>query len=378
MSVTYECIILSFFSLVVSMEEAVKSQRAIIYFLWKEDTPTADIVHRLHRVFGDAAMGRTAVFKWVQRFQAGRQSLEDDERSGRPTTSGCQENVKVIEEVILGDRCLTIREIAAITGVSKSQVHRIMSEELHMRKLTARWVPRLLNNDQKANRKSACQELLQLVHDLGEAFWSRIVTVDETWLPFYLPETKEQSRQWCRPGDRPPLKAKTVPSAGKVMVTVFWDCDGIIHIDYLPKGVTINSAYYTNLLDKDLRKALKNKRRGKLSSIPLLQQDNARPHTAKLTVSTVQRLGWTLLPHPPYSPDLAPSDYHLFSALKKPLRGHHFANLDEMKTAVSAWIAETPRIFFDNGIRKLTQRWEKCVKLNGDYIEKFDSDSDED
>jgi len=243
-------------------------------------------------------MGRTAVFKWVQRFQAGRQSLEDDERSGRPTTSGCQENVKVIEEVILGDRCLTIREIAAITGVSKSQVHRIMSEELHMRKLTARWVPRLLNNDQKANRKSACQELLQLVHDLGEAFWSRIVTVDETWLPFYLPETKEQSRQWCRPGDRPPLKAKTVPSAGKVMVTVFWNCDGIIHIDYLPKGVTINSAYYTNLLDKDLRKALKNKRRGKLSSIPLLQQDNARPHTAKLTVSTVQRLDWTLLPHP--------------------------------------------------------------------------------
>ena len=89
-------------------------------------------------------------------------------------------------------------------------------------------------------------------------------------------------------------------------------------------------------------------------------------------------IGLDTFASPPYSPDLAPSDYHLFSALKKLLRGHHFANLDEMKTAVSARIAETPRIFFDNGIRKLTQRWEKCVKLNGDYIEKFDSDSDED
>lgn len=354
----------------------MKSQRAIVYFLWKEGSSGAEIVRRLHHVFGDDALGRTTVFKWIERFKTGRQSLEDNERTGRPKATDDGEKAKIIEEVVLGDRCLTVREIAAATGISKTSTHRIMSEKLHMKKLTARWVPRLLNIDQKNARKAACEQLLDILDHLGESFWSRLVTVDETWLPFYLPETKEQSRQWCRRGDRPPLKAKTVPSAGKVMVTVFWDCQGVILVDYLPKGMTINSAYYSNLLDKDLRTALKNKRRGKLSSVPLLQQDNARSHTAALTTTTITRMGWTLLPHPPYSPDLAPSDYHLFSALKQPLRGHHFASLDDMKSAVNTWIRETPPSFFESGIKKLKERWQKCIKLNGEYIEKFDCDSD--
>ena len=161
-----------------------------------------------------------------------------------------------------------------------------------------------------------------------------------------MPETKEQSKQWCRKEDRPPLKAKTVSSSKKVMMTVFWDCDGIILIDYLESGRTINSEYYSNLLRNDLRNALKNKRRGKLSSIPLLQQDNARPHTAARTVDTIRQMGWILLPHPPYSPDLAPSDFHLFSALKKPLRGKHFVDEEDMKRAVTQWVRKTPSVFF--------------------------------
>ena len=123
----------------------------------------------------------------------------------------------------------------------------------------------------------ACQELQRISEDLGESFWARIITTDETWLPFYMPENKEQSRQWCCRGERTPVKAKVMPSQKKVIMTVFWNCDGVILIDYLPKNVNINSVYYSNLLRNDLRAALKNKRRGKLTLIPLLQQDNATP-----------------------------------------------------------------------------------------------------
>ena len=112
-------------------------------------------------------------------------------------------------------------------------------------------------------------------------------------------ETKELSRQWCCWGERPPVKAKVMPSQKKVMVTVFWECDCVILIDYLPKNYNINSVYYSNLLRNDLRAALKNKRRGKLTSILLLPQDNATPNTAALTENAVQQMGWTLLPHPP-------------------------------------------------------------------------------
>ena len=124
------------------------------------------------------------------------------------------------------------------------------------------------------------------------------------------------SRQWLGPGSPRPKKFKTQPSAGKVMATVFWDAKGIIMLDVLPKRSTITGVYYANLLDQ-LRTTIREKRRGKLSKGVLLQQDNARVHTWKVAVDTAERNGYELIPHPAYSPDLAPSDFFLFPNLKK-------------------------------------------------------------
>jgi histone-lysine N-methyltransferase SETMAR len=156
------------------------------------------------------------------------------------------------------------------------------------------------------------------------------------------------------------------------MITVFWDCEGIILIDYLPQGRTINADYYSDLLKGPLHEALKKKRCRKLHLRPLLQQDNARPHTARRTIDVIAELKWELLPHPPYSPDLAPSDYHLFGELKKPLRGIHFDSLKAVQKAVNNWVSSTPEKFFENGLKKLIKHWYKCIELKGDYVEKFD------
>ena len=101
----------------------------------------------------------------------------------------------------------------------------------------------------------------------------------------------------------------------------------------------------------------------------LLHHDNARPHTAAATVETVQQLGFELLQHPPYSPDLAPSDYHIFSPLKEALRGRRFASDEEVKEAVHTWLREQPKNF-SAGIQKLVERYNKCIVLQGDYVEK--------
>ena len=197
------------------MDEATKSQRAIVYFLWKENVPPKDIARRLSAVFGDNAMQLRTVYKWVQRYAGGRESLEDDPRSGRPSTCVTPAMINKVKEIVFENRCITVREIAAQTGIASTrQVHEILKIRLEMRKLTARWVPRLLNDLHKQNRVAASQELLQMSNELGETFWSRLITVDETWLPFFLPETKAKLFS--------PLKAKTVPSTGKVMITVFW------------------------------------------------------------------------------------------------------------------------------------------------------------
>ena len=108
-----------------------------------------------------------------------------------------------------------------------------------------------------------------------------------------------QSRQWIGPGCPRPKKFKTQPSAGKVMATVFWDAKGVIMLDFLPKRSTITGVYYANLLDQ-LRTAIHEKCRGKLSKGVLLQQDNARVHTCKVAMDAVEGNRYELIPHPAY------------------------------------------------------------------------------
>ena len=114
-----------------------------------------------------------------------------------------------------------------------------------------------------------------------EKFLLRLVTVDETWVHYYEPENKAQSRQCVGPVSPRPNKFKTQPSAGKVMATVVWDSKGVIMLDFTPKRITITGVYCANLLDQ-LRIANRQKRQGKLSKGVLLQHDNARVHTCKL------------------------------------------------------------------------------------------------
>ena len=137
------------------------------------------------------------------------------------------------------------------------------------------------------------------------------MTIDETWVHYCEPENKAQSLQWVGPGSLRPKKFKTQPSAGKVMATVFWNTKCFIMLDFLPKRSTITGAYYANLLDR-LRTAVHHKRRGKISKGVLLYQDNARVHTCKVAMDAVEQNRYELIPHPAYSPDLAPSDFFLF------------------------------------------------------------------
>uniref|UniRef100_A0A4W6C880 Histone-lysine N-methyltransferase SETMAR n=1 Tax=Lates calcarifer TaxID=8187 RepID=A0A4W6C880_LATCA len=110
--------------------------------------------------------------------------------------------------------------------------------------------------------------------------------------------------------------------------------------------------------------------KGHQSKGVILHHDNARPHTAAQTVQTINELGWELFPHPPYSPDLAPSDFHLFGPLKAFTRGTKFESDDEVKSVVSDWLRHQSKDFYAEGIQKLVHRWEKCVTVLGDYVEK--------
>jgi len=131
--------------------------------------------------------------------------------------------------------------------------------------------------------------------------------------------------EWRHVNSPSKKKLKTLPSAGKVMCSVFRDRKGVILLDFLEPGQTMNSDRYIMMLTK-LKARISRVRPEKKTTF--LLQHNARSHTSLKTVEHIANLGWTVLPHPPYSPDLAPSDFHMFGPMKDGLHGQHFPSND--------------------------------------------------
>ncbi|UYV83858.1 hypothetical protein LAZ67_X000442 [Cordylochernes scorpioides] len=148
--------------------------------------------------------------------------------------------------------------------------------------------------------------LLKRYEEKGDHFLDQIVSGDESWCYHYDHSAKRASMEWKR-GDSPrPKKIRSQRSAGKVLLTIFWDVDGPICLDFLSSRQRMNSDLYCDILVNKLKPGIRNKRRVKLSKGVLFLHDNASPHTSCKTVSTIIKLGFEVLEHPAYSQDLAP------------------------------------------------------------------------
>lgn len=326
----------------------------------------------MQSVFGDDTPSKMTIGRWMEKFEDGCDDINDAPRSGRPLTTTTAQNIIRVQTAIDSDRRMTTRELENMLSLPHSSIHDILKNHLGMSRVSARWVPKVLTEDQKRRRFQVCKQLLERLQE-EPGFLDRIVTVDESWFHYYEPESKAASMQWKRRDEPTPIKARSVPSAGKRMATIFWDKKGILLIKWLPEKQTINSDYYVNLLT-ELREIIKKERRGLVTRGIILQQDNARPHTSRQTVSKIGELGYELLPHPAYSPDLAPCDYWLFGQMKKFLGGKHFQSIQGLSSAVSQWVNQTDVGFFAEGIQKLPERWQKCVSVKGEWFEKMDTD----
>ena len=140
-------------------------------------------------IYGDSAPSFTAVKFWAAEFKRGRKTLGDDERSRRPKTVTTDENIAKVHQMVLDDRRIKVREIAEVMNMSKERVCHILNQHLGMRKLSARWVPRLLTVDQKRVRVNISNAVLAQFRRNKSEFWRLLITVDETWIHRYKPET---------------------------------------------------------------------------------------------------------------------------------------------------------------------------------------------
>jgi hypothetical protein len=142
-----------------------------------------------------------------------------------------------------------------------------------------------------------CFDFLVCYHQLGNNFLDQIVTGDETWVSHIIPESKHQFLEWHHSHSlSKPIKFIQTLSTQKVLATVFWDWKGIHLMEFMPKGETINTAWYCATL-KRLQRTIQNLQQGQLSTAVVLPHSNVCPHTA---TSICMRCFFF---HPPYSPD---------------------------------------------------------------------------
>ena len=206
-------------SVFVNMEK-IGHRYVIQYFHLKGLSPT-NIKAELDSTLGESAPSFTTIKYWVAEFKRDRTNCQTKHRSDRPNEVTTTEMVKKIHKMVLDDRRLKVRELADMVGISKSAVHRILTENLDMRKLCARSVPRLPIMEQKLRRKDVSIECLAMFHSSKADFLRQFITMNKTWVHHFTFETKEQSEQLTERVESDLKKAKTVPSAGKVMTSVF-------------------------------------------------------------------------------------------------------------------------------------------------------------
>jgi histone-lysine N-methyltransferase SETMAR len=219
-------------------------QRAVTEFLSAENLMPAEIYRRLEAVYGENTVNRTTANRWAIKFrecEPGRANIVNQPRSGRPVSVTDDKHQKEVDELIKQDRRITQKQTAGRLRMSKERVGYIIGL-LGYTKVCSRWVPHMLTPEKK--RVKICEELLKRYRKEGDQFLLKIVTGDESWIHHFNPEEKRLSMQYRHTSSPRPKKFKTVPSAGKILLTVFWDSQRVYMAEFLEAGNTVNSARY--------------------------------------------------------------------------------------------------------------------------------------
>ena len=145
--------------------------------------------------------------------------------------------------------------------------------------------------------------------------------------------------------------------AAKVMLCIWWGQVNVIYYELLKPNETITGEWYRTQFMR-LSRALREKRpQYELRHEKVIpQHDNARPHIAKPVKTYLETLKWEVLPHLPYSPDIAPFDYYLFRSMSHSLADEQFRSYEAIEKWLDSWISSKDEHFYRNSIRALPER----------------------
>ena len=270
-----------------------------------------------------------------------------------------------IQTLLAAEPKLSANQIASRLGRAPSTVRWYLHNVLGLSFKKTRWVPHILTEKQRYDRVAASRELLSVLDEASRDDFKFLVTGDESWFFYETPTCG----LWLPEDSRSPEGQKATHHAPKTMIVVFWNLHGPLVIEAVPCGESATGEYFRDTIIAKICASdlFKEARRAKKKF--WIHMDNAPIHRAATVTQEMKRRGIHCAPHPPYSPDLAPSDFYLFGALKSRIRGIEF----EDSEAIKEWIADEFQRIPPDELRRVFHLWtlrlQACGMLEGHYVE---------
>jgi histone-lysine N-methyltransferase SETMAR len=211
---------------------------------------------------------------------------------------------------------------------------------------------------------AAAHAMLYILETTADNQFDNIITGDESWVNL----RNDEDFIWGEEGEERPLRARTDFHPKRVMISVFWSTEGFHLVQPLPERGRVNADYFQQEILTPLHAMLQEK----MTAHPVwMHYDNAPAHTARTTITKLAEFGFHKMPHPPYSPDIAPSDFYLFGYLKQLLKGFSAETatdlVHQVKQCLQMISAEERADAMQNWIKRLY----KLIEVNGEYVSRF-------
>ena len=349
------------------MDPSDENFRFYAYTRNKLNITATTCYNELKEVYNNQAPGKSTVFRWYSSFRDVNVATQSP--SGRPSTSRTPEVVAMIEDLIRDDPRASVRDLASWCEVSKTIVHRILTEDLKLRNVASVWIPHQLTDENKQSRINCAKHIRRLFFQEGlDSFCNKLAVQDETWVYLTGQASKRSNRCWLQKDESRSQVIRRTLSDKKVLLLFAFTPNKRFSISALAPGETVNSECIINFV-KHTGNLWRTLRSNPIHLSELLWQwDNARPHSSRQVKDYLASRNVTPVFQSPYSPDMNLCDRFIFSWMKSDFSKRNFTDHSELQNAALQWAKGLSEEVLSAEVQKLIDHCQLVIDSQGDYI----------
>lgn len=303
---------------------------------------SAKVTNAKLKVFWNTCYSQATVYRLHKEYRGGHLKVGDKPRTSQPARSRTAANIQQCDRLVKANRRVGIVELSKTLGISYGSVFQILHKDVLLKKRASKLVPHVLTPAQKRDRVRFSVNFLDSF--ASQRSLNYVMMTDEAWFYIYDPRPKIQNMQWLKKGEDRQQVPRRPMGAKKVLLIPFFDRSGLVHWEFFINE-TVKNEMFLALLQR-VRQSLETWWMRVLLHRQALDyqihMDNAPAHCSDLVKVGLQRMNWTKLKHPAYSPDLSPADFFLFPYLKRLLRGRQFGSIDRLILAIDRELGNIP------------------------------------